>query len=169
VSDPNYGCPYYTVNELYELSPSTEMYLKEAVADRYRLKLRPGMILIQDSGQIYGLLGRPVMVGKHLDGATCTNNMVRLMCPEPTDTGFLFALLSTLHGTRLLKREASGSSIPHLAEGRIKRLRVPWPSKSIRTAIGKKVLSAIDLRDGAVADERDARALVERTIEEAGR
>lgn len=166
VDDPSFGTPYYTGKEIYELSPTTNLYLKKTVAEQYRLLLQQGMILIQDSGQVSGLIGHPVMVGRNLDGASCTNNMVRVLAPTGADTGFIFALLSTNQGVRLLKREASGSSIPHLEEGRIKRLLIPWPRESVRNAIGQKILEAIELRDDAVIAEDDARTLVEHTIEE---
>jgi type I restriction enzyme S subunit len=167
--DPNYGCPYFTGKAIYELFPTTPLFLKREVAQNYRLVLSAGMILIQDSGQISGLIGRPVQVGRHLEGAACTNNMVRIQTPDLLDNGYLFALLSTHYGIRLLKREASGSSIPHLDEGRIKRLAIPWPAQSIRLSIGTNVVKALHLRDEAVDMENKARALVERAIEEGGR
>lgn len=169
VDDPSFGIPYFTGKEIYELSPSTDLYLKKTVVEQYRLLLQTGMILIQDSGQISGLIGRPALVGRNLDGASCTNNMVRIVAPTGVDTCFIFALLSTVQGVRLLKREASGSSIPHLEEGRMRRLVIPWPNEPIRNAVGEKVLEAISLRDNAVDVENGARSLVERTIEERGR
>lgn len=169
VDDPAFGSPYFTGKEIYELAPTTDLSLKREVAENNRLLLSPGMILIQDSGQVSGLIGRPVMVGKHLNGAACTNNMVRVTSPDPADTGYIFAILSTVYGIRLLKREASGSSIPHLEEGRIRRLSIPWPRDSVRQAIGEKIVEAMNLRDAAVDAENSARSLVERTIEEGGR
>lgn len=169
VDDPAYGYPYYTGKEIYELSQSTDQYLRKDVAVNNRLLLSKGMILIQDSGQISGLIGRPVIVGKHLDGSACTNNMVRINTPSLVDNGYLFALLSTAYGIRLLKREASGSSIPHLDEGRIKNLSVPWPNEDIRKSIGEKVVEAMQLRDSAIDAENEARSLVEHAIEEAAR
>jgi type I restriction enzyme S subunit len=169
VDDPQFGCPYFTGKEIYELSPSTDLYLKQDVADSNRLILTRGMILIQDSGQLSGLIGRPVQVGKHLNGAACTNNMVRIQATEDYDNGYLLALLATQHGIRLLKREAAGSSIPHLEERRIKALSIPWPERGVRECIGGKVIRALDLRDKAVEDEDQARTLVEQTIEEGGR
>lgn len=169
VDNPIYGFPYFTGKEIYELLPKTNLYLKKSVAETHRLLLEAGMILIQDSGQVSGLIGRPVMVGAHLHSATCTNNMVRIKTTSQTDTGYIFAVLSTTYGIRLLKREASGSSIPHLEEGRIKNLKIPWPNTRIREAIGKKIVNAMKLRDSAVDDENRARVLVERAIEEGGR
>src|SRR5690606_22668234 len=71
VDDPAFGSPYFTGKEIYELAPTTDLSLKREVAENNRLLLSPGMILIQDSGQVSGLIGRPVMVGKHLNGAAC--------------------------------------------------------------------------------------------------
>lgn len=169
VDDPIFGCSYFTGKEIYELAPSSDQFLKSSVAQEYRLLLTTGMILIQDSGQVSGLIGRPVMVGKSLDGCACTNNMVRLIAPDLADNGYLFAVLSTVYGTRLLKREASGSSIPHLEEGRIKRMSIPWPKRSIRERIGKQIVEAMELRDTAVDCESQARLLIEKKIEEGGR
>jgi type I restriction enzyme S subunit len=166
VEDSRYGCPYFTGKEIYELLPSTDLNLKQDVARRNRLILSTGMILIQDSGQISGLIGRPVLVGKHLNGSACTNNMVRVNPFAQDDNGYLFALLSTHHGIRLLKRESSGSSIPHLEEGRIKNLVIPWPNEIIRKSIGSEVITALDLRGSAIDMENEARALVERAIKE---
>lgn len=166
VSDPDYGCPYFTGQDIYELAPSTNLYLKRDIALNNRLTLSTGMILIQDSGQVSGLIGRPVLVSKYLNGTACTNNMVRLVLPDQDDNGYLFALLSTHHGIRLLKREASGSSIPHLEEKRIKRLVIPWPDQGIRKMVGEKVIRALELRDTAIDMENEARSLVERVIEE---
>ena len=169
VDDPTFGTPYFTGKEMYELAPHTNLFLKRSIAERYRLLLKPGMILVQDSGQVSGLIGRPVMVGRHLQGASCTNNMIRVDSPSESDAGYIFALLSTVHGTRLLKREASGSSIPHLEENRIKEFVIPWPDSSIRIEIGEKILKATHLRNNALAAENEARALVERAIEDRSR
>jgi type I restriction enzyme S subunit len=135
IDDPKFGYPYFTGKEIYELSPSTDLYLRQDVADSNRLVLTRGMILIQDSGQLSGLIGRPVQVGKHLNGAACTNNMVRIHATEDCDNGYLFALLATEYGIRLLKREAAGSSIPHLEERRIKAISIPWLERGVRELI----------------------------------
>ncbi|MFH0726665.1 MAG: restriction endonuclease subunit S [Pseudomonadota bacterium] len=169
VDDPDFGYPYFTGKEIYELTPSTDLYLKKDVAGGNRLILSRGMILVQDSGQLSGIIGRPVQVGKNLSGAACTNNMVRIQATDDYDNGYLFALLSTHYGINLLKREASGSSIPLLDEGRIKDLCIPWPNQDIRSLIGNKVLEALDLRDESVDLENDARVLVEHAIEEGAR
>jgi type I restriction enzyme S subunit len=164
--DPNFGYPYFTGKEIYEIDPTTALYLKKDIAELNRLLIKRGMILIQDSGQVSGIIGHPVHVGRHMNGAACTNNMVRILSKRSRDNGYLFALLSTRAGIRLLKREASGSSIPHLEEKRIRGLVVPWPKQRERDKVGDKIWAALDLRDAAIDLERQARAVVELTIEE---
>lgn len=167
-SDPAFGVPYLTGATVYTLSPSSDQYLLHAVADQYRLRVKDGMILIQDSGQLSGLIGRPVCVGKALDGFACTNNMVRVEPHDPDDAGYIFAVLASEEGVRLLKREASGTSIPHLESKRIGSIEIPWPSETIRKDIGKHVAQAISLRDEAFYDEREGIELIETEIDRMG-
>lgn len=166
--DPSFGYPYYTGKDMYELLPSTNLTLKRSVAEDNRLIVRRGMILVQDSGQLSGIIGRPVIVGSHIDNVTCTNNMVRICANSEYDNGYLFALLSTEFGIRLLKREASGSSIPHLDEKRMRIMQIPWPDKSTRDVISKDIWNALDLRDEAIIFEDEARSIVEEAIERGG-
>lgn len=166
--DPRFGYAYLTGADIYVLAPTSERYLSKKVPDIEKLVLRDGMILVQDSGQIGGLIGRPVAVGRYLDGFACTNNMVRIVPHSKIDQGYIFAVLNTEYGIRLLIREATGSSIPHLDEKRIKKIQIPWADSETRELLGKKVLQAIDLRDEACDLETEARAIVENAIRDGG-
>lgn len=166
VDDPHYGYPYLTGSDVYQLAPTSDRYLEKNLAENMRLVLHEGMILIQDSGQLGGLIGHPVAVSEYLDGFACTNNMVRIVPKTKADQGYLFAVLSTDYGYRLITREASGSSIPHLYERDLFDIPVPWPSEKTRKKLGKDVLKAIRLRDEACELEMQARILVEKTIEQ---
>jgi type I restriction enzyme S subunit len=168
VDDPKYGYPYLKGAEVYDLQPQFERYLAKKVADDNRLVVQDGMILIQDSGQLNGIIGLSVLVGNWISGYACTNNMVRIVPRDRLDGGYLFAVLSSEFGTRLLKRSASGSSIPHLEEERIKGLQIPWASDSIRREVGGLVLKAKELREEGVRLELKARRLVEQAIEAGG-
>jgi type I restriction enzyme S subunit len=163
--DPNFGHPYLTGSEVYRLRPTSDRYLSKKVPGIERLILHDGMILVQDSGQLGGLIGRPVPVGRYLDGFACTNNMVRIVPRSKVDQGYIFTVLNTDYGIRLLSREATGSSIPHLEERRIKRIQIPWPDHSIREVLGRKVLQAIQLRDDACELEAKATTLTEEAIQ----
>jgi type I restriction enzyme S subunit len=133
--DPRAGYPYITGADVFNIRPASSQYLMKRVALENRLLLRRGMIVLHEAGQRYGLIGRSVMVGRSLDGFACTNNMVRLIPHDEEDTGYIFAVLSSEHGLRLLKREAAGSSIPHLDERRVAAVEIPWPDKHIRTEV----------------------------------
>jgi type I restriction enzyme S subunit len=165
VDDPAYGYPYLTGADVFTIAPTSNKYLSERVPGINRLALRDGMILVQDSGQLGGLIGRPVAVGRYLSGFACTNNMVRIVPYTKADQGYIFAALRSEYGYRLLTREATGSSIPHLEESRIKRIYIPWPSEEVRSSLGEKILRAIDLSDSACDLEARARAMVEQVID----
>jgi len=164
-SDPTYGVPYITGGDVFELAPSSDRFLLKRVASDVGLVLRKGMIVIQEAGQLGGLIGRSVLVGDHLHGFACSNNMVRITAKDQADTGYLFAVLSSTYGVRLISREAAGSSIPHIEAGRVRSLSIPWPDETVRTRIGTLAIEAQRLRDDAVSAERDARILVEDAIE----
>jgi type I restriction enzyme S subunit len=164
-SDPAYGVPYITGADVFQLAPTTDQYLLKRIAIDVGLVLRKGMIVIQEAGQLGGLIGRSVLVGDHLDGFACSNNMVRVTAKNEKDTGYLFAVLASTYGVRLISREAAGSSIPHLEAGRVRALSIPWPEEKARARIGRLVVDAQRLRDEAVSADREARALVETAIE----
>ncbi|MEZ9441436.1 methylation-associated defense system restriction endonuclease subunit S MAD5, partial [Vibrio atlanticus] len=165
--DPEFGFPYITGADVFRLSPASDKYLLKGVATGNRLILEEGMIVVQEAGQLGGLIGRSVYVGKSLDGFACTNNMVRIKTYDKSDSGYLFALLSTEHGVRLIARESAGSSIPHIDEKRVKNIRIPWPNKTVRAEISALVMEGVKLRDRACKAEEEAKALVENAIEAA--
>lgn len=163
-SDPQFGSPYITGGGAFELAPASDKYLMKRVAAEYRLLLSKGMIVVQEAGQLGGLIGRSVMVGSYLDGFSCSNNMIRIVPVDDVDGGYLFTLLSGEHGVRLLSREAAGSSIPHTDEQRVKRIQVPWPSRTDRKSISAPAIRARELRDQACVWEHEARDMLEARI-----
>ncbi|QDU02411.1 Type I restriction modification DNA specificity domain protein [Gimesia chilikensis] len=164
--DPSFGVPYLTGADVFNITPSTDRHLLRAVVDQYGLSLSRGMIVIQEAGQLSGIIGRAVMVGEYLDGFACSNNMVRVIPNSSQDSGYVYAALSSEYGVRLVKREAAGSSIPHLDKGRVEDIQIPWPDPVIRSRIGRHIEDATQLRDEANDEERQAIHLVEEAIEE---
>ncbi len=165
--DPRFGVPYITGADVFQIAPTSEQYLQRRVAEGNALVVKKGMILVQEAGQLGGLIGRSVLVGNHLDGFAVSNNMIRVTATDQADVGYLFAVLSSEPGVTLIAREAAGSSIPHIDANRIRQLELPWAPRALREAIGAPVVQAWDLRDRACALETEARRLVERAIEEA--
>jgi type I restriction enzyme S subunit len=91
--------------------------------------------------------------------------MVRVTAKEPEDTGYLFALLASTYGVRLVSREAAGSSIPHLDAERVRAIELPWGDDDLRTRISRAVMKAQRLRDDASSADTKARNLVEDAVE----
>lgn len=166
-TDPQFGVPYITGGDVFELAPATNRYLMKRVAKEYGLQVSRGMILIQEAGQLGGLIGRSVQVGSHLDGFAVSNNMIRVFPKDETDAGYIYVVLSSEPGITLIAREAAGSSIPHLDAGRVRQLVIPWATPATRRKIGILAIEARDLRDRAIEHDRQARELVEKAIEEA--
>lgn len=165
-SDPSFGSPYITGGDVFEIAPTSDKYLMRKVAKEYRLLLRKGMIVVQEAGQLGGLIGRSVMVGDYLDGFSCSNNMIRIVPKDDVDGGYLFVMLNSEYGVRLMSREAAGSSIPHTDEQRVKRISIPWPSKDVRVQISELAIKARELRDQACISEARARTEVEMLVEQ---
>ncbi len=165
--DPAHGFPYITGADVFQLAPTSDRYLMKSVANQYQLIIRNGMILVQETGQLGGLIGRSILAGEYLDGFACTNNMVRVTPNDVSDAGYLYTLLSSEHGVRLISRESAGSSIPHIEVGRVRRIQVPWPNSAVRTSIGSPSVTATALRDRACELDVQAREILETAIEEA--
>lgn len=165
--DPQYGIPYVTGRDVFQIQPASERFLLHRVVEENRLAVQEGMILTQEAGQLGGLIGRSVFVGRHIAGFAVSNNMIRTVARDRRDAGFLFALLSSTEGIRLIARESAGSSIPHIDASRIRRLHIPWPSEGTRHAVSALIEDASTLQASACADEDRARALIARAIEEA--
>lgn len=155
--DPGQGIPYITGADVFCIQPTTDLYLMRSVAQENRLVLENGMIVLHEAGQRYGLIGRGVMVGRTLHGFACTNNMVRLVPHNPEETGYIFSVLSSEFGLRLMKREAAGSSIPHLDASRVGAVSIPWPEKGIRRKVAALAHEARESWDKA--DELEKRAV----------
>jgi len=100
VDDPSFGRPYVTGGDVFQIRVDATSFLMRQVAEKYNLVVARNTILIQEAGQLGGLIGRCVFVGEHLAGHAVSNNMVRVTGSDPHDIGYLFALLATPEGTR---------------------------------------------------------------------
>lgn len=160
-ADPAQGFPYITGADVFCVQPTSNQYLMSKVAHENKLLLESGMIVLHEAGQRYGLIGHGVMVGRTLDGFACTNNMVRLIPNDEAEAGYIFAALCSEYGVRLMKREAAGSSIPHLDAARVASLKIPWPDSSIRAQVAALAHEARECWDRADELEKSADAKLE--------
>ena len=167
VSDPQYGYPYFSGAELFTYDPPPRGYLRKRAPGIDQYVVRRDWLLMQDAGQLGGLIGRVMRVTASQDGGVVSNHLIRIVPETRADAGYLFALLSSSVGYRAVVRNAFGSSIPQLESAHLGQIRIPWPEDNLRERIADPILASWDLEDDASERDRQAVALVERAIKEA--
>ena len=165
VEDPNYGYPYYSGTELFQLDPQPRGHLSRRAPKIEDYIVRANWLLIQDAGQLEGLIGRLVRVTPSVANSVVSNHLMRIASEDPETSAYLSVVLSSPHGYRAITRNAFGSSIPQLDPAHIGALRLPWPSAAIRKRIAEPVLAAWELEDEASASVRLATKKVQESIE----
>ena len=170
--DEEYGAPFLTSGEIFRLRYEPTRFLsKRLLSDESEWATREGDLLLARSGQVGGIIGRGVWADKRFAGGCVSVDVLRIGAQESRILpGYLYAyLFLTDVGYRQLIRTAAGSSIPHLSAPDVLRLPIPRCNDAIETEINELVWNAGHKRAEAQEKEDEARALVERAIEEGGR
>ena len=161
----NNGIPFYTGSELFltELNPKyfvskKTQHIQQCVLDEY-------WILLQAFGQRGGLIARAMMTTKRLKNSSATDLQIQIKLKSKFDAGFVLAFIDSKPGYSTVIRTPIGGSIPHINPKDVEDILVPWPNKTIRERIGKKVVEAWELRDSAQTFEEKAIKMVEDAIE----
>lgn len=144
-----------------KISPKTK--------DIEKFIVKPGQVLFQCVGQRYGIFGRPTLANRNLIGKAVSEHQIRITPHDIRDAGYVSVYLATSFGLRFLLKHSSGTSIPVLQEEGAKKIQIYWPEENRRHSISDVAEKAWENRARAVELENEARALVERTIEEGGR
>lgn len=165
VEGPESAAPYFTGYSLYWNEPEPKGYLSKATKLFDQVSLVEGMVLIQAFGQDGGLTGRPVWVGRHLDGTTTTHMLVRLIVKDRSKAAYLYGFLNSLLAYRQISCLTYGGSIPHFDVAGIKTVLIPRLSAEKEEQIAQQVLGAVAARDEALQLELDARKIVESLIQ----
>jgi type I restriction enzyme S subunit len=167
VDDSGYGYAYFSGSELFQNGPTHRGYLSKKSPKIQEYLVEKNWLLVQDAGQIGGLIGRVVRVAPDVAGGVVSNHLMRIVPRSDEDGAYLFAVMSSPHGYRSIIRHAFGTSIPQLEPKHISGITIPWPDHGFRKHIARSVLRAWDLEDRAVSSERQAIELVENAIEAA--
>lgn len=164
VQDPQWGYAYYSGSELFEYSPAARGYLSRRAPNIDEYLIEKNWLLIQDAGQVGGLIGRVTRAGESVDGSVVSNHLMRVVARTPEESAYVFAALSSPHGYRAIVRNAFGSSIPQLDPKHIGDLQIPWLTDEFRTRVAEPILEAWSLMDFAEATERKGTSLIEAKI-----
>ncbi|HOW51497.1 MAG TPA: restriction endonuclease subunit S [bacterium] len=168
VDGPEHGYGFVPGSELFTLAPKPVYWVSPRTPNIEDCVMSPYWILIQAFGQLGGLIGRCIMTTPMLEGCAATDLQIQLRFDNKLDAGYVFAILYSRPGYKLITRTPIGGSIPHIHPKDIESLCIPWPEADVRHAIGERIIEAWDKREEAVRLEDEARSLVERTIEEGG-
>lgn len=127
--------------------------------DPFRGRVEAGWVLMSRSGQVYGILGTPVLASAAMQGHVISDDAMRIR-PLPgaqVRAGYLVTVMShpTL-GRPLVKALAYGSSVPHIDVADVEGFEV------VRLATGTEAKIA-DLAEAAARARGDA-DLVEQAI-----
>ncbi|MEZ5519645.1 MAG: restriction endonuclease subunit S [Gammaproteobacteria bacterium] len=131
--------------------------------------VKPGQVLFQCVGQRYGIFGKPTLANRNLIGKAVSEHQIRIIPHDIHDAGYISIYLATGFGLRFLLKYSSGTSIPVLQEDGARKIQIYWPEEERRREISAIAEQAWEYRARAVELEEEARALIERTIEEGGR
>ncbi len=167
VEDPAFGRQFISGVDAYRYQAESIRYVSKKTPRFDEFIIKKGWVVFQAAGQIYGLFGQPLYVNGWLEDLFCADDMYRLVPHTESDGAYIYAFFRTPHGEALLKRQASGNSIPRVWDPHMRDIQIPWPSERVRQAIAAPIIQAHEAIEAARIAENKAVALVECAIEEA--
>lgn len=157
------GVPLFGTSAIFWSDPEPSYYLPRKLAESYIVSMNT--LLVPRSGQLQGVIGRPVLPYGDIIGGAVSEDAIRINCHTPVEAGLLFVFLTSDYGLRQLKARAFGSSIPHLDVRQIGECLLPELDQDVAERIGRAGLRVSELRSEALRLERKARLAVEKEIE----
>lgn len=97
------------------------------------LSLTEGMTVITRSGVN---LGWGAMVRPDLAGVVGSDDLIRVVAREPDDGAYIAAFLCSEPGVLAIRKYTYSSSIKHVEPEHVAAIRIPWPARKLRDAIG---------------------------------
>jgi type I restriction enzyme S subunit len=146
------GTPFLSGIDAFRLRAAPRGYLAPYVADRFGAFVKVGELVVQGSGQRYGLLGRAAYIGAHLHGWAASHDLFRLRSDHPSTIARILTFLRSEVGHRAMLRHSYGTSIPHVNPQGIAALRIPQLPPGLVTG----AVRALQLRERANGDEESA-------------
>ncbi len=146
------GVPFVSGIDVYQARVTFRERIRRLDAELANALVERGQILVQRSGQRYGLLGRPALVTQWMDGWATSEDLLNITLHSKEDIASVFAFLRSDVGRRAVLRSSYGTSIPHLNPDGLAAVKVA----TCPASLASKAQSALDLREQADADEEQA-------------
>jgi type I restriction enzyme S subunit len=169
VDDHTFGRQFVSGTDAYLYEANELRFVSTRTPNFEEFIVKRGWVIFQAAGQIYGLFGRPLFVSGWLEEIFCADDLYRIVPKSEVDGAFIFLFLRSPHGQVLVKRQASGNSIPRVWDPHMEQFELPWPDEPIRERLARPVLDAHEMLAEALKLQRQAIQLVEKAIEEGGR
>ncbi len=150
-----HGIPLVSGIDVYQVRPSFRQRLMRVEAERANCFIQAGQVLVQRSGQRYGLLGRPAYVGQRMEGWAASEDLITIKPRDAAAAATIFAYLRSRSGRRALLRHSYGTSIPHLDPEGVSKVEIPPLPHTLLGGVQR----ALELREWA--DEDEGRAIRE--------
>jgi len=136
--------PIYQPSQIMELDPQPNGYLSLLTQTSIEaLRVYEGQILMTCSGTI----GNCTYIGKTLDKAIFSHDVIRITCKNEEDTGYLYSFLRTKIGNVLIRTNEYGSVVSHIEPEHLESIPIPNPSPIIKKRINDLVVRSYNLRD----------------------
>lgn len=165
VDSPDYGSQFVSGIDAYLYESNEPRYVSVRTPNFDQFIVNRGWVIFQAAGQIYGLFARPIFVYGWLENIFCADDLYRIVPHSEEDGAYIYLFFRTPHGEVLLKRQASGNSIPRVWDPQMLNVEIPWPDADIRKSLASKVIEAHEKIEKARLLQNQARALVEQAIE----
>ncbi len=159
------GVIFMSGMDLYDVHPHPSAHISRLMPSLGAYRVRAGTILVQSDGQRYGLIGRPVVLHRHLDNCAVTQHMMRVVPKRPKDSGFIYFFMLTEVGRRCLLGMSFGTSMGSLFENSFLTCACPKVDPQRRASFQESFDQVVTKRDDAIGLEREAIEMVEEEIE----
>ena len=110
--------------QLWELDPSNKKYLSNVQhGDRIekQLELQENMTLITCSGTI----GKVALTGKHWNGWTANQQIIRIVPADDSIAGYLYIFLASDYGYPLITHYTYGSVVDEIDDNHVRQIPIP--------------------------------------------
>ena len=168
VDSSEYGRQFVSGVDAYRYQAEEIRYVSHKTPNFDQFILKKGWLVFQAAGQIYGLFAQPLYVHGWLENLFCADDVYRIVPHNEYDGAYLYAFFRTQHGQALLKRQASGNSIPRVWDPHMRRINVVWPDEDLRHEIAKEVIDIHKTIEKARILESQAIRMTNEVITELG-